>query len=81
MHVIRYCPILVPENRRTVQTAVAEQETLYQFVLIDRRCPINRHAAEDEAQKDWLGSANGCSAPAGGACELQARRLQTPACW
>src|SRR5215472_3535061 len=23
------------------------------FVLIDRRCPINRHAAQDEAQKDW----------------------------
>jgi hypothetical protein len=23
------------------------------FVLIDRRCPINGHATQDEAQKDW----------------------------
>ncbi len=23
------------------------------FVLIDRRCPINGHATEDEAQKNW----------------------------
>ena len=23
------------------------------FVLVDRRCPINGHATQDEAQKDW----------------------------
>jgi hypothetical protein len=23
------------------------------FVLIDRRCPINGHATQDEAKKDW----------------------------
>jgi hypothetical protein len=23
------------------------------FVLIDRRCPINRHTTQDEAKKNW----------------------------
>src|SRR5713226_3116074 len=50
------------------------------FVLIDRRCPVNGHTTQDEAQKGLARSTNGCTAPAGDACEPQARRLDPPAC-
>jgi len=60
----------VPENvARTVRS--------WRFVVLF--CPTSS-SYRYRRPEGLARSASGCTAPAGGACELQARRLETPAC-